>query len=165
MSNREGSISSPRQDTRTAGSTGAPHPANPPVEPPFGKVSLVVALGVLTIFAWVSWTMLGIAADASDSDWSRKLVIFNSLQSLAFGAAGLLFGNRLEHVHTQAARGAANAANDRVVEARETAAIAVQKGLHLRWGIETLSGSAAESIHPDAPLQRLRVEAARLFPD
>lgn len=171
------SVSSPGQSNSQPARkppAGDPTPPALPVATPRTRVasilSLVVAVVVLVGFALLVRQMLAIAGDATDSLWSRQLVIFNAVQALAFGAAGLLFGNRIERINTLAANSVANQARQELVDARENARLAIENGAWVRRRLAEIAGpsviASTEAARDKGPqLGDLLNEATRLFPE
>jgi len=168
----EASVASPgkigRETARKPSISERPLPA-PTVQrsPWLEAMSWIAALVVLIGFAILVYQMLSVDASTTDGEWSRKLVIFNSVQALAFGAAGLLFGSRIEKANTAAANQVATQATERWTQALENAWVAVDNGAYLRRRLgELAAGGALESSPSSAAgVTELLVEAARLFPD
>jgi hypothetical protein len=151
-----------------------PHPSKRPTE--LSGVALAAALVVLA--AWLLllvWLAFNISLE--EVAWSRLLVVLGSMEAVAFGAAGALFGTQIQRQRVQdAQRHAANAeaktagaehrasANaDAAIKGKALAAVVKAKGRTRagRAGTERLSG-AGEPEHDQDEIVAL---ANELFPD
>lgn len=163
----EASVDSPASRLRGRYGTASPRVRRQGAEPRFPLLSYGIAIVVLLGFAFFVDDMLDYAKTAGEKEWGRRVLIFNSVQSLAFGAAGLLFGTSIERANTRAAQQQTRQANDDAKNAREVAALAIGNGKRLREEIERLATpKAVESGRVEAPagLHGLVVTAAKLFP-
>ena len=72
-------------------------------------------LGVILIFAF--GVFVGVMAARADSDeqtWTRLAWLFSSVEAIAFGAAGLLFGSSIQRARAERAEGEADSARPEV---------------------------------------------------
>jgi cytochrome bd-type quinol oxidase subunit 1 len=138
----------------------------------------VVAIAILAGFALLLYHMYQVAPTREETLWNRSLVLFGSVEAIAFTAAGYLFG---KEVHREQAQKAELRADEKTAEAgaaRAAAAEAKAKGESLKKAIEakqpSLSrGTMDESLQPrpgggepaaDAALTELATLAQSLFP-
>jgi hypothetical protein len=138
----------------------------------------VVAIAILAGFALLLYHMYQVAPTREETLWNRSLVLFGSVEAIAFTAAGYLFG---KEVHREQAQKAEQRADEKTAEAgaaRAAAAEAKAKGESLKKAIEakqpSLSrGTMDESLQPrpgggepaaDAALNELATLAQSLFP-
>jgi hypothetical protein len=138
----------------------------------------VVAIAILAGFALLLYHMYQVAPTREETLWNRSLVLFGSVEAIAFTAAGYLFG---KEVHREQAQKAELRADEKTAEAgaaRAAAAEAKAKGESLKKAIEakqpSLSrGTMDESLQPrpgggepaaDAALNELATLAQSLFP-
>ena len=82
--------------------SGAENNTPPPNEPPpkgLGTAATVVAIGLLLL--WIAGLyLLWIHIDDPEARWARNLVLFHSLEAVAFAAAGALLGIQVKRVQT-----------------------------------------------------------------
>jgi cytochrome bd-type quinol oxidase subunit 1 len=138
----------------------------------------VVAIVILAGFAVLLYHMYQVAPTREETLWNRSLVLFGSVEAIAFTAAGYLFG---KEVHREQAQKAEQRAEEKTAEAgaaRAAAAEAKAKGESLKKAIEakqpSLSrGTMDESLQPragggdpagGAALNELATLAQSLFP-
>src|SRR5262245_24378171 len=111
---------------------------------------LIAAITVLA--AWLGllyWLILH--TSATDAEWARLLVVLGSLEAVAFGAAGALFGTTIQRQRVQEAQERAEKAEGRAEKAEETAsatAAAATNGKALAAAVKVRERSrgAAEGI-------------------
>jgi hypothetical protein len=77
-------------------------------------VSSTTAVALLAIFVAFVIVMIAVAGDSSATMWARLLAVFSGLETLVFGAAGFLFGNRINSAQTREA-------NEKTADAEEKA--------------------------------------------
>lgn len=123
-------------------------------------VALVAALVALVAFAVFTAYMIGKADDENEVTWTRLAWLFSSVEAIAFGAAGALFGasvqrERAEKAETEARRNAGDAARGRALAAavKAEAPVAATRG-------------RGEPEEEGAPVAARHARLAReLFPD
>lgn len=83
-------------------------------------VSVVAALLVLAGFAYLAMDMIDIAKATKDPSlqWARLSQIYNSIEAIAFAAAGLLFGTIIQSKRAQDAENRADNAQTNAADAR-----------------------------------------------
>jgi len=88
-------------------------------------VALVVAIIVLAAFGALAWFMIT-EVGADEVTWTRYAWLFASVEAIAFGAAGALFGSTIQRQQTERAeeRAAANQDDAEKGRALATAIIA-----------------------------------------
>jgi hypothetical protein len=102
-----------REAAVSSGQTSAPRPAG------LSAAGFAAAVGVLTAFAAFVVFMLT-EVGTEELRWSRLAWVFSSVEAIAFGAAGALFGSsiqraRAENAEAEARRNADEAANGRAL--------------------------------------------------
>ena len=129
--------------------------------------ALVAALAVLVAFA-VFVIFLVTELDASEVRWNRLAWVFASVEAIAFGAAGALFGSsvqraRAEKAEAAAERNAKDAANGRALASTLQAEDPGDDGGSNRGPLESLG--AGQSRDPAEAVARRHADLARrLFP-
>lgn len=138
-----------------------------------GLIPLLVAAFILWWFGTVLQKMLGqTGPEVLDAQWSRYTYLFSGLETLAYAAAGFLFGREVNRQRADRAEADAAKSQSIAYDAQSTAATSVANGQALATGVRAL-GEAA--MHPeaagadDAPdssvqLMMLRRMADSLFP-
>lgn len=122
-------------------------------------LALAVAIVVLVVFgAFVFFMIVNVKAE--EVTWTRLGWLFGSVEAVAFGAAGAIFGNTIQRAQTEKAEQRADknekdAGNGRVL------AIALKTTAPASPDRERFGPSAA----PDALLAQHAALADRLFPD
>lgn len=138
--------------------------------------SMVVAIAVLVGFgAMVVYVMM--RADADEQTWTRLAWLLSSVEALAFGAAGAVFGASVQRERAVAAEQRADE-NERDAVAGRTLAETIKAGAKARRraappegaafdiGPPPGAGSAESSARPPEPSADSYVDlATRLFPD
>ena len=134
-----------------------------------GGVALVAALVVLVAFAVLVGVLIS-QVDTQETRWARLAWVFASVEAIAFGAAGALFGSsiqrqRAERAENEAAEHREAAANGRalaeMIKADAPADGAAPGGAGS--GIESLGPGGRPA--PQDELARRHAEVARrLFP-
>jgi hypothetical protein len=134
-------------------------------------VALVAALVVLVAFAVLVGVLIS-QVDTGETRWARLAWVFASVEAIAFGAAGALFGSsiqrqRAERAETEAAEHREAAANGRalaeVIKADAPTNGAAPGGAGSSGGIESLGPGGRPA--PQDELARRHAEVARrLFP-
>jgi hypothetical protein len=150
----------------------------PPDTAQLSRPLTVVAIVILAGFALLLYHMYQVAPTREETLWNRSLVLFGSVEAIAFTAAGYLFG---KEVHREQAQQAERRADEKTAEAgaaRAAAAEARAKGESLKKAIEAKQpsvsrGTINESLqHPGAgaesaaggALNELATLAQSLFP-
>ena len=128
----------------------------------------VAAAVILVFFAVILRDMFEHATSATtDAQWQRLLFLFNGLESLAFAAAGVLLGERVQRSRAQAAESRAERAEGKADEAQQEAAEATANGKAIKKAIESKvrASGALESATTAPELAELSDLAERLFAD
>ncbi len=123
---------------------------------------------ILLFFAIFLAKMFNYAVTVTeDEHWSRLLLLYNGLEAMAFAAAGVLLGERVQRSRAMAAENRADAAQDKADKAHQNAAEAKAKGKTLKAAVKakTRSKGAMESAVAAPELAELSDLADRLFPD
>jgi hypothetical protein len=135
--------------------------------PPLSRPAVVVATLVLVAFAALVAYLIGQVGE-DETEWMRLAWIFASVEALAFGAAGALFGSsiqreRAEKAEAAAAENAQDAANGRALaEAIKAEAPAEGDGEAL-GGLESLGAGGPGDAAAQVAARHAEV-ARRLFP-
>jgi hypothetical protein len=142
-------------------------PAAADGRPTLSGAAFAVAAAVLLAWAALVVFML-VSSSARELRWTRLAWVFSSVEAVAFGAAGALFGSsiqrqRAERAENAASRSAAAAANGQALAASLKAdEAAVQAG----GGSLIGAGPGGDQAAVAAQLARRHAELARqLFPD
>ncbi|HEV7590912.1 MAG TPA: hypothetical protein VGO40_22565 [Longimicrobium sp.] len=153
--------------TDTSDTRNAPTPAPAPTR---GLSGIPLFLAALALVLWVVFAvmMLVNAKAASEVFWARLAFLFASVEAIAFGAAGALWGvtiqkERAERAERAAEENAQDAANGRALAAATLADAAdvVEEDRGTR--LERLGVAGADP--GEKVLQRHAQLARRLFPD
>lgn len=88
---------------------------------PISGMALVTASAVMVAFAAFVWYMLTQRAVA-ETTWSRLAWLFSSVEAIAFGAAGALFGSSIQRQRAEKAEVAAERNADQAAKGRALAA-------------------------------------------
>jgi hypothetical protein len=104
----------PSDQRRSSGSIGG-------TSLPVSGTALVTAFAVLMAFAAFVWYMIT-QRNVAEITWSRLAWLFSSVEAIAFGAAGALFGSSIQRQRAEKAEAAAErnsgaAANGRALAA------------------------------------------------
>jgi hypothetical protein len=88
-------------------------PSIPPVgpKPPLNVVTIVSAIAILGLFAWLFGFMLD--RGVPSKDWDRYLALYNSVQSIVAAAVGALLGAQVSAGQAVVARAEGTAAKQR----------------------------------------------------
>jgi len=133
--------------------------------PPLSRTALVVAAFVLVAFGiFVVFLVAQVGED--DVAWSRLAWIFTSVQAIAFGAAGALFGSsiqreRAEKAEESARENAQGAANGKALAEAIKAEDPPQPGVAA--GLEALGSGAGRDSAANVTARHAEL-ARRLFP-
>jgi hypothetical protein len=149
--------------------SGAP-PASPAAA---GPALWVGAFALLLYFGMVFYLLNN--TGLPDNQWTRAIYLFSGIETIAFAAAGFLFGREVNRARAEAAEGRARVEAQRAAAAQRQATEATVKGKVLTRRISELAdvppgGSAAartatyDAPAPD-PLRQLADEARRFFPN
>lgn len=128
----------------------------------------VSAALILVFFAVLLLRMFDLAATVSDDkQWGRLLFLYNGLEALAFAAAGVLLGERVQRSRALAAEKRADTSDAKADDAQQDAAQAKANGKALKKAVESKvrSSGALESATAAPELAELSDLAERLFPD
>lgn len=147
-----------------------------PVEP--GKLGPAAACAaVLVLVAWLGLLgHLAVRAGAPETEWARLVAVLGSLQAVAFGAAGALFGVVIQRQRVADARQSAAKADERAELAQRKAdasAMSAAKGAALAAAVKSRTTSAGAgggdgrgvTASPLVTDDALRQLAHALFPD
>src|SRR5262249_28113601 len=139
--------------------------------------ALVAALIIVAVWlAFLIW--LAFHSDATEVKWARLLAVLGSLEAVAFGAAGALFGTTIQKRRVEEGKERANIAEERAAEAQKVAT-ANAEGAANGKALATMIKARAESRATEEGIERvstgnrsgqgvdddLLVLAKRLFPD
>jgi hypothetical protein len=92
---------------------------NSPTKTPW--YALAAAVVVVVAFVWLCIAMIHAAKTASSTEWDHLVVVFNSVQTMAAAALGVLLGTSVQQAKVDAARSRAVAAETRRDVAEEKA--------------------------------------------
>ncbi len=81
-------------------------------KPPVNAVTIVTAIAILALFAWLFAVMLDRAVPSKD--WDRYLALYNSVQSIVAAAVGALMGSQVSTGLALVARAEGAASKQRV---------------------------------------------------
>ena len=95
----------------------APRPSKP-----LGGVALIAALVALAAFAAFTAYMIGQADGEKEVTWTRLAWLFSSVEAIAFGAAGALFGASVHRERAENAEADARQKTDEAARGRALAA-------------------------------------------
>ena len=135
--------------------------------PSLPHAAVVAALVVLVAFAGFVAFLIG-QVSADETEWTRLAWIFASVEAIAFGAAGALFGSsiqreRAEKAEAAAAANAQDAANGRALAEAIKAEAPPERAGGTTGGLESLG--AGGQREPAASVAARHAElATRLFP-
>jgi hypothetical protein len=85
-------------------------------------VALIAALVALVAFAVFTAYMIGKADDENEVTWTRLAWLFSSVEAIAFGAAGALFGASVQRERAENAEADARQKADEAARGRALAA-------------------------------------------
>jgi len=80
-------------------------------KPPLSGYALAAALVALVAFAAFVWYMIN-RTSANEVTWTRLAWLFSSVEAIAFGAAGALFGSSIQRERAEQAEERANENQD-----------------------------------------------------
>jgi uncharacterized membrane protein YsdA (DUF1294 family) len=120
---------------------------------PLSGAALVTAFVVLVAFIAFVWYMIT-QRSVAETAWSRLAWLFSSVEAIAFGAAGALFGSSIQRQRAEKAEAAAERNADAAAKGQALAAsikaddpgtVAGRSGLE-RLGATGQAGKAAEDM-------------------
>jgi hypothetical protein len=113
-----------------------------PVEQRSGAVDIIqrtiaplVALLVILAYLFLMWRMWGIRA--IKGEWDNGIILFNSLEAIAFSATGFLFGREVNRKRAENAEKTAAKATNEAIDAKTDAADKTAKAKALTQAIES----------------------------
>jgi hypothetical protein len=109
----------------------------PPTEKPM-KLSNGAAILLTLVFLGVSIWLLA-TYGTGEHGWDHAVVVYNALTSIAFTAAGVLLGTKVQQVNVDKANADAKHANDE----------AGKKSGAIKSALTALDGSAGRSVQED----------------
>jgi len=152
-----------------------PKPSLP--SPTSSKMTEIGAwVAVLVVIAWLILLFVLLnKVEANDGEWTRIYTLWTSLETVAFAAAGALFGTTIQQRRVQDAKEESKQAKDDAKDARKNAtasADAASKGRTLAEALKMTAtrehgngaGLAEGQTSSAADLERLRKLAVELFP-
>jgi hypothetical protein len=89
---------------------------------PLGGVALIAALVALVAFAAFTAYMIAQADGGNEVTWTRLAWLFSSVEAIAFGAAGALFGASVQRERAENAEADAREKTDEAARGRALAA-------------------------------------------
>jgi len=133
-----------------------------------GITGVPMIVAVLAILIWLGFIIvMALASNSSNSEWTRLVYVFGSVEAIAFAAAGALFGvtvqrDRVEKAENVAEQNAQDAAGGRALAAINLA----DEGQIVQRDGESVFESYGPDDAKDAEIRRRHAAAARrLFPD
>jgi hypothetical protein len=152
--------------------------ANEPNPPVLTRTALVCAVVVLVLYLVFTLMLLLVAGDSSQLTWDRYIFVYGGLEAVVFGAAGALFGTKVQRAQTAKAeqRAEANQADAeagralrKAVETEEsfsnTDSDSASRSGGLATGRIASPGAGGEPIDDLLAVERLAELARRLFDD
>lgn len=137
-----------------------------------GPALWVGAFALLLYFGMVFYLMGH--TTLPDNQWTRSIYLFSGIETIAFAAAGFLFGREVNRARAEGAEGRARAESQRATAAQREATEATVKGQVLTRRLRDLAdappggdaGARGVGVDPPPfdPLRQLADEAQRLFP-
>lgn len=164
----------PDQDPALPGALvpAAPAARGPATPAAAGPALWVGGFALLLYFGMVFYLMRHTAL--SDTEWTRAIYLFSGIETIAFAAAGFLFGREVNRARAEGAEGRAHAESQRATAAQRQATEATVRGQVLTQRIRALADAPpgrdaqARGVNADPPpfdpLRQLADEAQRLFP-
>lgn len=110
----------------------------------------VVALGVFGGVVAYMYTLL----KADEQVWMRASYLFGSIEAVAFGAAGCVFGIKIQRERVEKAEQREREISDKAV-----------KGVTLAKAVKSAGALSANTAGAPDPLQQLKAQAQILFPE
>lgn len=122
------------------------------------------AIVILILFGvFLVWLLTQARMD-NEIHWSRLLVLYSGVEAIAFTAAGVLLGTRVQRAQVDAAESRAETLQADLQDSVKLAAGAEARGQSLRAALETAAPKSA--LESDGPEDTTLVQLARkLFPD
>jgi hypothetical protein len=127
---------------------------------------LYVAIAAIVLWA-VFVVVMFLLSDSGETQWTRVVYIFGSVEAIAFAAAGALFGVTVQRERVERAEKKADANEKDAASGRALAAVNLADGGKIvdQDGESRYEAFGADDA-PDADVRRRHAEAARrLFPD
>jgi hypothetical protein len=159
-----GSGAAPTRDTPKANVGGAVEPKSPSVT--LSGTALVSAIVVLLAFG-VLIAFLASQVAAPETAWTRLAWLFTSVEAIAFGAAGALFGSNIQRQRAERAEEAAQQNSTAAARGHALAATIKADDLatHENAGEERLGGRGVDPRSASASVAARHAAIAReLFP-
>ena len=137
---------------------------------PLHPVAVFAALLVMVAWLTMLSRLVYIAGSAEEREWVRMFAVLASLEAVAFGAAGALFGTTIQRQRVQEAQARAEKAEGAAAVNAQAAAngkalaaaVKARQGTRTPEGLERVSAGDSRRSGPDQELVAL---AERLFPD
>jgi hypothetical protein len=95
-------------------------------------VGLFAALGVIIAWLALLFWLVTKANDSTPEEWTRLLALSASIEAVALGAAGALFGTTIQSKRVEDAKQRANMAEGRATEVGKTATLNLQQAANGR---------------------------------
>jgi hypothetical protein len=135
--------------------------------PPLSRPAVAVAVLVLVAFAVFVAFLIGQVGE-DETEWTRLAWIFASVEAIAFGAAGALFGSsiqreRAEKAEETARENAQDAANGRALAEAIKAEAPAEAGGGGAGGLESLGAGPQRDAAAGVAARHAEL-AKRLFP-
>ena len=135
--------------------------------PQLSRPAVVVAILVLVAFAALVFFLVGQVGE-DETEWARLAWIFASVEAIAFGAAGALFGSSIQRERAEKAEEAAkenaqDAANGRALAEAIKAEAPVEAGGGGAGGLESLGAGPQRDAAASVAARHAEL-AKRLFP-
>jgi hypothetical protein len=115
---------------------------------------LVAAAGALVAFAGLVWFLIS-QRNADERTWTRLAWVFSSVEAIAFGAAGALFGSSIQRQRAEQAEERATANDEHAANGRALAAALKAED------VAEASPAGLESLGPAGSREAARSVAAR----
>lgn len=136
-----------------------------PRRAPLRGAALWAAIAVLIAFAVFVAYLIG-QVDGNEVRWTRLAWLFASVEAIAFGAAGALFGASIQRQRAEKAEATASKKTDEAAKGRALAAmLKAEEGTGGgTGGLESLEGPPSSSSEAQQIAQRHASLARELFP-
>jgi hypothetical protein len=143
--------------------SATPAATDEPGRAPLSGAALAAAIAVLIAFAVFVAYLIG-EVDSNEVPWTRLAWLFSSVEAIAFGAAGALFGASIQRQRAETAEAAASKNADQAAKGRALAATlkADEPAAGRSGGLESLE--APEAPEAAQVAQRHASLARELFP-
>jgi len=114
----------------------------------------------LVLAAWLALlTWLTAHTAIPDSEWARLLVVFGSIESVAFAAAGALFGTTIQGKRVQEAKQQAEKAEQQAAEERNAAKANAQAAVNGK-SLAAVIKSRAKTRSSNSGVERVSTRSA-----